>query len=98
MNKFRIAFLALAGVIAASLHAKPVNVEVDGVNYLVTGLDTGEQGDAEPRFVATVEGQPGYKYLPVEQRTCNLILPRVIWATASEGDRATAAGAGARGD
>lgn len=89
MNKFQIAFLALVGIIAASLHAKPVPVTLDGTDYLVNGVD-----EAEPRFTATVEGSTEVQYLPVEQRTCNLILPRIEWA---EAGRAMAAGAGSTG-
>ena len=88
MNQFQLAFLALAGVIAVSLHAQPVPVNLDGTDYLVNGID-----EDEPRFTAQIEGDSTVHYLPVEKRTCNLILSQITWAAGDE-KRTMVAGAG----
>ena len=68
MNKFRVAFIAMASLIVQALTAKPVTINDNGNRYEVTGLDvTGEEPEFECRVLgdAGTTEAGGLKRLPV---------------------------------
>lgn len=96
MNKFQVAFLAIAGVLIASLKTHPVTIEDGDHRYEVNGLDRDEAVftcralDANGNTATS-----GRQTLPIDERYAALVLPRVQWQERGESQKAMAAGSAA---